>query len=114
MARLKSRPFKSSPFSSSSEARTYLRSNSGTGALLLDRGVVEEADAELELLAVIVLGQRRELAFAGDAVPCGFVQGAVTGWGFENHVTDLAIPQDRKADAGDSLLQQRGLDLFGN
>ena len=64
--------------------------------------------------AVECLGQRGELAFAGDGVPGGLVEGDVAGGGFECHAADLAVGQDDEADADDALLKQRGLDLFGD
>ena len=44
---------------------------------LLDGDVVEEAYPEFELGAVELLWQGRELAFAGDTVPRGFVEGSI-------------------------------------
>jgi len=50
--------------------------------LLRERDVVEESYAQFELRAVELPGKRRELAFAGDGVPCGVVERDIAGAGF--------------------------------
>ncbi len=61
-------------------------------------------DAQLEVGAVELAGERRELSDAGDGAPGGAVDGVVVGGAVEVHGSDASVGEDGESDLGDALL----------
>ena len=88
-----------------------MRQASGpTRRLLVD----EVVDAELEIGAVELLGQRWELAYAGDGAPGGAVEGIVVRGTVEEHSADAAVGKNGEANLRHALLVEGRPGLFGD
>ena len=81
---------------------------------LLGGFVDEVVDAEFEVGAVELAGERGELAYAGDGAPGGAIDGVVVGGAVEVHGSDVSVGEDGEANLGDTLFVERGAGFFRN
>ena len=88
--------------------------STGEGMCLLRSFIDEIVDAEFEVGAVELAGERRELPYAGDGAPRGAIDGLVLRGAVEVHGADASIGQDGEADQSLALLVERGTGLLGD